>query len=181
MELIIENIKKIKKYKIQRLGIIPIYLDPKIQDQNNIIVSIIYIYLKKNNFIIIDKEEKEKKSKTIIKYLTDEFNFMKIKKKNIFSIGRTGDTEIFIFNLENNKNSLEKQNTKGFEWSKYYNLFEENQKKFLYKSVYPNSEMNTHFDEILISLSKNNKISIDMYILIRKLMFVLYTSNMNII
>ena len=49
MELIIENIKKIKKYKIQRLGIIPIYLDPKIQDQKNIIVSIIYIYLKKKN------------------------------------------------------------------------------------------------------------------------------------
>jgi hypothetical protein len=181
MQLIIENIKKIRKYKIKRLGIIPIYLDPKIQDQNNIIISIIYIYLNKKNFIIIDTEEKEKKSKTIIKYLTNEFNFMKIKKKNIFSIGRTGDTEIFIFNLENNKNILKKKHKKEFEWGKYYNLFKDNEKKNLYKSVYPNNEMNTHFDDILISLSKNNKISINMYILIRKLMFILYSSNMKII
>ena len=182
MQLIVEDIKKIKKFKIKRLGIFPIFFEEKPQTGNDISVSLIHIYLKKNNFMVINNIESNNKIIKIIEHLSNNFYFPKIKKKNIVSIGRSGDTEIFIFNITNKKfmNNCNYTNPE-FDWCVYYNFLKNQDNKYLHENVSRNNEMNTYYDYEMISDTKDNKIKISMHILIKKFFYIFFNSKMNII
>ena len=182
MKLIIENIKKIKKYKVKRLGIFPIFYEEKPKTDEDISVSLIHLYLKQNNFMVINNVEGKNKIIKIIEHLSNNFNFPKIKKKNIFSIGRSGDTEILIFNLKKKK-FITHCNYKHpeFNWCIYYNFFKNQENKYLHENVNRNNEMNTYYDYEIISDTKDDKIKISMYILIKKFFYINFNSKMNII
>lgn len=174
MQLVIENIKKVKKYKTKRLGIIPIYFDNNIDDQNDIMVSLIYLFLKNNSFIIIDKHNTQAEKKTVNNYLVDQFSFQKINKKNIIMIGRVKDTNIYAVNINNSKNMLKDHSNSFsdcFNWNKYYSFFEKKPMHDLYKMVKMEDEMNDHYKMNLKSNSPNQKIFVSMYILIRKILY----------